>query len=97
MNSRWKKLRTVFAATYIVGVSCVLGAIGGKALADHNQPAIRTFVEHCKAGGGALGLEASAAGRTLIVTPVCRFAPTPTTTPAPQPQSAAQAATRLQI
>jgi len=97
MNGRWKKLRTVFAATYIVGVSCVLGAIGGKALADHNQPPIRAFVEHCKAGGGALGLEASAAGRTLVITPVCRLLPTRAATPTSQPPPAAQAATRLQI
>lgn len=97
MNNRWTKIRTAFAAAYIVGVSCVVGVIGGKALADHNQPPIRAFVDHCKAGGGVLGLEAAAAGRTLVVTPVCRFLPTPATTPVPQPPPAVQAAAGLQI
>lgn len=97
MKIHWKRIRTALAAAYIVGVSCVLGAIGGKALADHNQTPIRAFVSHCRSGGGVLGLEASAAGRTLVVTPVCRFVPTPATTPAPQPPPAAQAAGSLQI
>lgn len=96
MNTRWAKIRTAFAAAYIVGVSCELGVMGGKALAEHNQPPIRSFITHCKSGGGVLGLEAAASGRTLVVTPVCRLLPTPATPPAPQPPTA-QAAGSLQI
>lgn len=97
MKIRWVKIRTGFAVVYVFGVSCFAGVIGGKALADHNQPPIRAFVEHCKAGGGALGLEAAATGRTLVVTPVCRFVPSPATATAPTPPPADQAAAELQI
>jgi hypothetical protein len=35
MNIRLVKIRTAFAAAYIVGVSCVVGVVGGKALVEH--------------------------------------------------------------
>ena len=97
MNIRLVKIRTAFAAAYIVGVSCVVGVVSGKALAEHYQSPIRAFVSHCQQGGGTLGIEAAANGRTLVITPVCRFAPDPIATPLPPQPPAGQAATGLQI
>ena len=96
-NSR-EKFKTAFVAAYIFGVSGVVGVVGGKAIAEHFQSPIRTFVAHCASDDGALVLEAAAVGKTLVVTPVCRFVSPgqPAAHPAKSPR-ATTAATVMQI
>lgn len=90
-------LKKAFAIAYIVGTSCALGAFVGKSLVERHQSPARAFVLHCQQDGGVLNLEASAAGHTLFVTPVCRFRPAPTVTPKPPQPPAAQSAAQLQV
>jgi len=97
MKIDWKKARTGFAAAYVVSTSCVLGAFVGKSLVERHQSPAHAFVLHCQQDRGVLSLEASAAGHTLYVTPVCRFRPAPDANPKPPRPPAAQSSAQLQI